>query len=97
MTASSLSYQTIFDSALTAYEKKTGKSLPSDPLYRKLESCHSPDAVLDVLREQIPGFDESGNKENWLTKWLDPIVNLLCKFSPTIGGAVGLVSLRDLM
>jgi hypothetical protein len=88
-TSSSANYQAIFDEALKAYEKKTGKDLASDPLLRRLESCQSPDTALDVLREQIPAFDQSGSK---LTTWVKPTINVLYTFSSTIGGAVSLVS-----
>ena len=90
--SSSSNYQSIFDSALQVYKRKTGKDLTLDPLLRSLETCHSPDAVLDLLRAQIlkPGQPQSsGNK---FTTWLDPTVNVLNSFSATIGGFVGLVS-----
>jgi len=89
-TSSSANYQAIFDNALEAYKKKTGKDLASDPLLRKLESCSSPDAVIDVLREKIPEFDQTGSR---LTTWVKPTINVLYTFSSTIGGAVSLVSI----
>jgi hypothetical protein len=88
-TLSGENYQAIFDNALETYKKKTGKDLPSDPLLRGLESCNSPDAVLDVLREQIPAFDQPGSR---LTKWIKPTISVLCTFSSSIGDAVSLVS-----
>jgi hypothetical protein len=90
-------YRLIFDNALAAYEKKTGKDLPSDPVFHKLEFCNSPNEVLSVLQEQIPGFDQSGNQGNRFSNWLAPTVNVLYAFSATIGGAVGLVRLGDLI
>jgi len=91
---SSSNYQVILDNALEGYKKKTGKDLASDPLLRRLEACDSPDAILAVLREQIPGFDESGRGQERLTNWLNPTVNVLYRFSETIGGVVSLVGLR---
>ena len=91
--ASCSNYQAIFDSALRAYKKKTGKDLTSDPLLHSLENCNSPDAVIELLGAQIlePGQPQSsGNK---FTAWLDPTVNVLNSFSEIIGGFVGLVSL----
>lgn len=85
-------YQTIFDSALEAYKKKTGKDLSSDPLLQKLEACNSPEAILDLLRAQIPGFGQSQRTNDQLTKWLDPTVNVLSTLSENIGGVVGVVS-----
>jgi hypothetical protein len=94
-TQSSLNYQLIFNNALAAYKRKTGKDLATDPLLRRLESCDSPDAVLIMLREQIPGFSKSGSNDHKLTDWLDPTVNVLYNFSSTIAGAVRLVSLSE--
>jgi len=88
-------YQTIFDSALQAYKKKTGKDLPSTPLFRRLETCRSSDDVIATLRQQVPAFDQSGSSNDGLTRWLDPTVKVVNAFSATIGGAVALVSLTD--
>jgi len=56
---SSSNYQSIFDNAIEAYKTKTKKDLRFHPLLDKLQNCDSPDAVLRVLYEQIPGFDHS--------------------------------------
>jgi len=89
------SYQVIFDNALEAYKKKTRKELRSHPLLSKLQACNSPDAVLTVLREQIPMFDQShstSGTNDKLTNWLNPTVNVLYSFSEAIGAGIGLVS-----
>ena len=88
---SNSNYDLIFENALKAYKKKTGKQLTSSPLLRRLEICNSPDTVLGALREQIPGFDQSGTHDDRLMNWLNPTVNVLLDFSGTIGGAVSLV------
>ena len=93
VSTSTSNYQSIFDNALEAYEKKTKKDLRSHPLLSKLETCDSPDAVLSVLREQIPGFDQSRSTDERLTRWLNPTVNVLYTFSGTIGGAISSVNL----
>jgi hypothetical protein len=92
-TSSSSNYQTIFDNALEAYKKKTKRDLRSHPLLTKLETCNSPDAVLTLLREQIPAPDQSRNVDDKLTKWLNPTVNVLYTFSGAIGGGIGLVNI----
>jgi len=77
-------YQLIFDNALEAYRKKTKKELRSHSLLPKLQTCNSPDAVLTVLREQIPAFDQShstSGTNDKLTNWLNPTVNVLYSFS----------------
>ena len=86
-------YQFIFDSALEAYRTKTGKDLTKDPLLRSFETCHSPDAVLDLLRAQILGPGQSHSSSDKLMTWLIPTVNVINAFSTTIGEGVGLVSL----
>jgi hypothetical protein len=90
-TTSHSNYRSIFDSALEAYKKKTGKDLTSDPLLRRLETCHSPNDILDILQGHIPGFDQSHSSSDGLTNWLNPTVNVLYTFSETIG-SLGLVS-----
>ena len=85
---SSENFQAIFDNALEVYKKKTGKDLKSDPLLLRLESCDSPDAVLDVLQEQTSAFTKSGSRT-----WVKPTINVLYTFSSTIGGGVSLVSM----
>ena len=95
-TTSSSNYQSIFDNAIEAYRKKTKKDLRSHPLLDKLQNCHSPDAVLTMLYEQIPGFDQSRATDDKLTRWLGPTVNILCTFSGVIGGGVSLASFTEL-
>jgi hypothetical protein len=87
-------YQSIFDSALQEYEKKTRKDPSLHPLFCRLESCDSPDGIITILRQQIPGFDQSadGSSDDRLTRWLDPTVKVINAFSATIGNAVSLVS-----
>jgi hypothetical protein len=91
---SSSKYQVIFYRALEGYKKKTGKDLTSDPLLGILETCKTPDQILVILHAQIvhPGQPQSAGDK--LLTWLDPIINVLSAFSETIGGAVGLVSLK---
>ena len=93
---SHFNYQAIFDSALEAYKKKTGKDLTADPLLCCFETCDSPDAILAILREQALGpgqFQSSGDE--FLT-WLNPVINVLNAFSAAIGGSVGQVSRKEI-
>src|SRR5712691_5542438 len=98
-TTSTSNYQLIFDNALEAYRKKTKKDLRSHPLLPKLQVCNSPHAVLTVLREQIPAFDQShstSGTNDKLTNWLNPTVNVLYSFSAAIGAGIGLVSIKSI-
>jgi hypothetical protein len=89
-------YQHIFSVALKSYRRRTGNDLTSNPLLPRLETCNSPDAVIALLREQIPGFDQSrsDNDSERLSNWLDPTVNVISAFSGTINESVGPVGLR---
>ena len=82
-------YQSIFDNALGSYKKRTGKDLTSDPLFHSLETCHSPDDVVGIiLRELIPGSNQSHNVDDGLAMWLNPTVSVLYTLSTTIGGSM---------
>ena len=88
-------FQSIFNAALEEYKRKTKKDLTSHPLLPRLESCNSPEAILTVLRDQIPVFSESQNGDDGLTKWVAPTVNVLYAFSDTLGQGIGLVSIKS--
>ena len=85
-------FVSIFNAALETYRRKTKNDLTSHPLLPTLQSCDSPEAILTVLREQIPAFNQSQNSDDGLTKWVAPTVNVLYSFSATLGGGVGLVN-----
>ena len=82
----------IFSSAFQAYKKKTGKDITTLPLAAEIESCHSPDAILAVLRSQISALDQPQSDEGGSTKWLVPTVNVLYSLSAAVGEGVGLVN-----
>jgi hypothetical protein len=96
VTTTSTNYQSIFDNAVEAYKKKTKSDLRSHPLLDKLQNCDSPDAVLNILYQQIPGFDRSCGTDEELTKWLNPTINVLYTFSGVIGGGIGLVGPKEI-
>jgi hypothetical protein len=88
-------FVSVFNAALETYKRKTKKDLASHPLLPILQSCDSPEAILTVLREQIPTFgqSQSQNSDDGLTKWVAPTVNVLYAFSATLGQGVGLVNI----
>ncbi|KAF8487223.1 hypothetical protein DFH94DRAFT_841588 [Russula ochroleuca] len=63
-----------FNAALEAYKRKTKKDLVLHPLLPRLQSCDSPEAIVIVLREQIPAFSQSRNGDDALIKWVTPTV-----------------------
>ena len=81
----------IFNAALRAHKKRTGNDITSHPLATELQSCDSPDAILAVLRKQIPTPDRSQNGDETFAKSLIPTVNVLYTLSNTLGEGVGLV------
>ncbi|KAI0297921.1 hypothetical protein BC826DRAFT_135232 [Russula brevipes] len=84
-------FDTIFNSALDAYKRRTKADLTSDPLLPRLQACDSPDAVLTVLAEQFSAFTKSQGDDDKIKKWLAPTVNVLLGFSAVIGRGVSLV------
>jgi hypothetical protein len=92
--SSPANFDSIFNSALDVYKRRTKQDLTSHPLLPTLQACDSPDAVLEVLREQIPSFSQSRNPDDGLTKWLVPAVNVILGFSAALGEGVGLVNIR---
>ena len=98
MSQTRLNYHSSFSVALESYKKRTGNDLTSNPLLPRFKTCNSPDAVITLLREQIPGFDQSQNDNDSerLSNWLNPTVNVISAFSGTINDSesVGPVGLR---
>ena len=90
--SSSSNFQSVFDAALEAYEKKTECKLLSHPLALELQSCDSPTAILSVLQDLIQQFDLRRRSDKRLANWLKPTVKVLYAFSSTIGPAVAHVS-----
>ena len=87
-------FQSIFDVALDRYRRKTKTDLASHPLLPRLQSCNSPEAILTILREQIPTLSQSQNGDDGLAKWVTPTVCVLYAFSATLGQGVGQVNIR---
>ena len=91
---SSLYFQSVFNTALEAYENKTKNKLLTHPLATQLQSCNSPTAVLSTFQELIQQFDQRHRSDERLRSWLNPTVSVLFSFSGLISEGVGLVSLN---
>ena len=87
-------FASIFDAALETYKHKTKKDLTSHPLLPNLQFCESLEAVLAVLRDQIPAFTQSQSGDEGLTRWVAPTVNVVYSFSATLGQGVGMVNIN---
>ena len=90
---SNCNFVSLFNASLESYKRKTKEDLASHPLLPSLQSCESPEAVLTVLRDQVPAFNQSRRGDDRLTKWVIPTVKVLHSFSGTIGHHVGLASI----
>ena len=90
-TTSSSDIERIFDAALKSYQKKTKKDLKSHDLFKQLEKCDSPAAILTKF--QAAQFDDPSQtgSDDRLKRWLVPTLNVLCAFSDTLGEGVSLV------
>ena len=93
--SSSSNFQSVFNAALEAYEKKTKYKLFTHPLAAQLQSCDSPTAILSVLQDMIQQFDPRRSGNQSLTNWLNPTVNVLYAFSAFISQGVSSVSLHS--
>ena len=87
-TSTTSTFQAIFEDALNDYTKNTGKDLYDldHPLASKLDSCDSPDSILDIFREQAREFDEFRKGDTKLFKRLKPIVTVLYTLSTKVLG-----------
>ncbi|KAI9429247.1 hypothetical protein H4582DRAFT_2152318 [Lactarius indigo] len=82
-TTSSSNFDSIFQTAVKAYKKRTGQDITSHPLATQLKTCNSPDAILIVLSPGR-GVRSVRRDDERLTKWLNPTVNVLYAFSATL-------------
>ncbi|KAI9436589.1 hypothetical protein H4582DRAFT_2129846 [Lactarius indigo] len=88
---SSSNFQSIFYTALKAYEKKTKKDLLAHPLAAQLQACNSPADILVILQDRVRELDQSRSADERLSRWLNPTIDVLYAFSATLGEGVGLV------
>ena len=92
-TSSSSNIEHIFDTALQSYKKKTKKNLKDHDLFKQLEGCDSPVAILakfQAVQFNDPSQTGTGSDDR-LKSWLIPTLKVLCAFSDTLGEGVSLV------
>ena len=83
----------IFQGACDEYQRLTGHNLYTHPFSAEIQSCNSPESILNVLQQQAQTLNKCRKGNEKLLKFLNPIVNTLFVFSGTLGEGVGLVSL----
>ncbi|KAH9953747.1 hypothetical protein BC827DRAFT_1159086 [Russula dissimulans] len=84
-TTSSPGFQSILDAAFDGYTKQTGIDLAKHPSAEELQSCHSPDAVLQLLQERENAFKDYRGGHRRLINWLRPVVQVIHAFSGVLG------------
>ncbi|KAH9169146.1 hypothetical protein EDB89DRAFT_1498787 [Lactarius sanguifluus] len=81
----------IFEKALKEYRKKTGTELSTHPLAEEIQGRGSIEAILTVLQGKANELNQSQSRDERLTKWLTPTVNVINSLSATLGEGVGTV------
>lgn len=84
----------IFDAALKAYERRTGRNLIAYPLTTQQQACDSPEAMLTILQSQATHFGSSWVGNERLRTWLGPVVNVMYAFSATLGRGISPVTIN---
>jgi hypothetical protein len=85
-------FQSLVESALQDYKKKTGITLAEHPLMAELESSHTIEDITVVLQRQVEAVSDLKAKDR-ITKWIKTTVSILTPLSnaASLTDAVGLV------
>ena len=91
-------FQTLFDSALQAYEKNTGVSLAEHPLAAQLQDCHNVESITTLLQHRAKDFSDFRGK-NRTMKLIESTVSILSILSANsaLGGSIGVVCQNSLI
>jgi hypothetical protein len=93
-TSLSSNIEGIFNAALKSYKKKTKKDLTKHDLFKQLENCDSPAAILAVFQDKQFGPSRLGS-DDLLDTWSLPAAKVLYTFSEALGTGVGLVNINS--
>ena len=85
-------FRSLFESALTEYEKKTGVTLAEHPLAIQLQSCHSIESTTVVLQGQAQAFSKFRGSDRAINS-IKGTLSILTTLSDiaTLGDSIGLV------
>ena len=94
----SVHFRALFESALQAYEAKTGITLPEHPLTLQLRSCYSIESITTFLQDHIRGSSvfRGNEKAMDLAKSTTTILSTLST-TAAFDWAIGLVCPKALM
>ena len=88
---SSSQFEATLDASKSEYKKMTGNDLLNNTFAKELQSCHSVEAVLDIIQHQAEEIDKFRDGDKKLMKWIGSSVRVLCMISVTIGEGDGTV------
>ena len=86
-TTSSANFQSVLDAALDSYFKQTGVDITKHPSAEKLQNCHSPEDVIQLLSEGETAFKDYRDKYRDLIDHLCPVVRIVYAVSGILGDA----------
>jgi len=91
-------FWTLCESALRAYEKKTGITLAEHPLGLQLQNCHTVESMAALVQYEVSSLGEFRGKDR-VSNAIASTLSILTKISTTasLDGVVGLVRQRVLM
>ena len=91
-------FQSLFEPALRAYEKKAGVSLAQHPLAIKLQNCDSVEAITRIFQDQARNFRNLRGSDK-IMKSIKTTVSILSKLSSADSPAdtFGLVHQQELV
>ena len=88
-----LDIQSLFEAALSQYEKRAGTNLIKNELTSKLKSCTCADDVIAVLQGQAQAFQRYRGDSGTMMTRLKRVVNVLYDLSinPVVGQGIGMI------
>ena len=86
-TAPSANFRSVLDAALDSYVKQTGVDITIHPSTERLQNCHSPEDVIQLLSEGETAFKDYRDKYRNLIDHLCPVVRIVYAFSDVLGEA----------
>jgi hypothetical protein len=84
-------FNLILDAALSEYKQKTGRGLLEHPLAEQVRRCDSIGAILAILQVLAREFQQVGDGDHRLMKWINPMVDVISAFSETLSGVASVV------
>jgi fungal STAND N-terminal Goodbye domain len=91
-------FQALFESALQAYERKTGITLVQHPLATDLQNCHSIDDITTLIQARAQAFGDIRERDRMMEA-IKTTVSILTPLSDatSLADTVGLVCQKVLM